>query len=114
MIISIMRVSPNSTHGLAAISYRWESARIFATGVVAPEKITELDWWDTVEHNGLTITAAPARHFSGRSVPKREPDPVVLVGDSGERDEYFFQRRWWLLGEFQGELVSGLAPLISR
>ena len=35
---------------------------------IPPERITELDWWDSVEIGGLTLTAAPARHFSGRTV----------------------------------------------
>jgi L-ascorbate metabolism protein UlaG (beta-lactamase superfamily) len=35
---------------------------------VPKEKITELDWWEKKElNNGLKFTAAPARHFSGRS-----------------------------------------------
>jgi L-ascorbate metabolism protein UlaG (beta-lactamase superfamily) len=34
-------------------------------------QITEVDWWDVVEVGPLTITATPARHFSGRS-------PVML------------------------------------
>lgn len=29
---------------------------------------TELDWWADVQVNGLTITATPARHFSGRGL----------------------------------------------
>lgn len=34
--------------------------------------ITELDWWDSVTlEGGLTITAAPARHFSGRWINDR-------------------------------------------
>ncbi|SDM08843.1 L-ascorbate metabolism protein UlaG, beta-lactamase superfamily [Catalinimonas alkaloidigena] len=33
---------------------------------VPHEKIAELDWWDTFQTEGLTLTAAPARHFSGR------------------------------------------------
>jgi L-ascorbate metabolism protein UlaG (beta-lactamase superfamily) len=35
---------------------------------VAPERITELDWWDTTSVRGLRIAAVPARHFSGRSL----------------------------------------------
>ncbi|MGB1700585.1 MAG: MBL fold metallo-hydrolase, partial [Nannocystaceae bacterium] len=35
---------------------------------VAPEKITEVDWWDVVEIEGVKITATPARHASGRQV----------------------------------------------
>jgi L-ascorbate metabolism protein UlaG (beta-lactamase superfamily) len=33
---------------------------------VEPGAVIELDWWDDVEIAGLTITATPARHFSGR------------------------------------------------
>ncbi|WP_373056726.1 MBL fold metallo-hydrolase [Zunongwangia sp. H14] len=34
---------------------------------IAPEKITELNWWEHHQVNPqLKITAAPARHFSGR------------------------------------------------
>ena len=36
---------------------------------VPSEKIKELDWWDAFQHKGLTITATPARHFSGRLSP---------------------------------------------
>ena len=30
------------------------------------ERITELDWWESVEVSGVVLTATPARHFSGR------------------------------------------------
>ncbi|PKL33874.1 MAG: hydrolase [Spirochaetae bacterium HGW-Spirochaetae-10] len=33
---------------------------------ISPDRITELDWWQNVEHNGLHITLTPAQHFSGR------------------------------------------------
>lgn len=34
---------------------------------VAPDKITEFDWWEQVAvDSNMTLTAAPARHFSGR------------------------------------------------
>ena len=36
------------------------------------ESITELDWWQTIElGGGYKVTAAPARHFSGRWVNDR-------------------------------------------
>ncbi len=35
---------------------------------VEPERILELDWWETLDIAGLTITATPARHASGRQV----------------------------------------------
>jgi L-ascorbate metabolism protein UlaG (beta-lactamase superfamily) len=34
---------------------------------VSPTLVTELDWWQTISvGNGIEITAAPTRHFSGR------------------------------------------------
>src|SRR4029078_9296332 len=33
---------------------------------IAPERIVELDWWEDVTLGGVTFTATPARHFSGR------------------------------------------------
>ncbi len=33
---------------------------------VRPEDVAELDWWEATEVAGLTVTATPARHFSGR------------------------------------------------
>jgi N-acyl-phosphatidylethanolamine-hydrolysing phospholipase D len=30
-----------------------------------------LDWWDTAEVDGMTITATPARHFSARGITDR-------------------------------------------
>ena len=39
---------------------------------VAPARITELDWWESTElPGGLTVTAAPAQHFSGRGLNDR-------------------------------------------
>ena len=39
---------------------------------VAPERVTELDWWDEAEVGGVRLVATPARHFSGRSVDDRD------------------------------------------
>jgi L-ascorbate metabolism protein UlaG (beta-lactamase superfamily) len=38
---------------------------------IEPDSITELDWWDEVEFQGLSLVSAPARHFSGRSIHDR-------------------------------------------
>ncbi|WP_242920835.1 MBL fold metallo-hydrolase [Pontibacter liquoris] len=38
---------------------------------VAPDKITELDWWDAAAVTPeVTVTATPARHFSGRGLAR--------------------------------------------
>ena len=35
---------------------------------VAERDVTELDWWDTTRVGDVTLTATPARHFSGRGI----------------------------------------------
>jgi L-ascorbate metabolism protein UlaG (beta-lactamase superfamily) len=68
---------------------------------VPAARITELDWWESVEPSpGLTITAAPSQHFSGRtpggrnltlwsSLVVRGPRHAVFFsGDTGLTPEY--------------------------
>lgn len=47
---------------------------------VAPELITEVDWWDEVEVGALTITATPARHFSGRLPTDESRNSTLWTG----------------------------------
>jgi L-ascorbate metabolism protein UlaG (beta-lactamase superfamily) len=39
---------------------------------IAPEQITECDWWESQQIGGVTFTCAPARHASGRSLLDRD------------------------------------------
>ena len=68
---------------------------------VPPERITELDWWESAQlPNGVQLTAAPSQHFSGRgmldrnrtlwsSFAMRGPDHAVFFsGDTGLTDDY--------------------------
>ncbi|WP_064092943.1 MBL fold metallo-hydrolase [Rossellomorea aquimaris] len=62
---------------------------------IDPENISELDWWDEIEFEGLTLASTPARHFSGRSlhdrnstlwcswVIKGKDSNIFFSGDSG-------------------------------
>lgn len=38
---------------------------------IAKEKITELNWWDETEFQGLTVALTPSKHFSGRGLFNR-------------------------------------------
>lgn len=38
---------------------------------IEKEKITELNWWDETEFEGLDIALTPAKHFSGRGIFNR-------------------------------------------
>lgn len=76
-------------------------AHLQAWGVAA-ERITELDWWEShrVPGAGLTITAAPSQHFSGRGLKDRnatlwssmvvrsDRHSVFFSGDTGLTTEY--------------------------
>jgi L-ascorbate metabolism protein UlaG (beta-lactamase superfamily) len=67
---------------------------------VPPEKITELDWWESASiTNDIEFTATPARHFSGRSfvrgktlwsafVLKIHGFQLFLGGDSGYEEHF--------------------------
>ncbi|MBL0938963.1 MAG: MBL fold metallo-hydrolase [Gemmatimonadaceae bacterium] len=39
---------------------------------IAPERITELDWWESQSVGRVTFTATPARHASGRTLLDRD------------------------------------------
>jgi L-ascorbate metabolism protein UlaG (beta-lactamase superfamily) len=73
---------------------------------IAPERITELDWWESHRVRSrdrkaeLTVTAAPSQHFSGRGLRDRNATlwssmvlrskrhAVFFSGDTGLTSEY--------------------------
>src|SRR6202008_3720472 len=69
---------------------------------VPPERIVELDWWESFSLPGaeLTVTAAPSQHFSGRTIKTRNTTlwsslvlrsprhAVFFSGDTGLTTEY--------------------------
>jgi L-ascorbate metabolism protein UlaG (beta-lactamase superfamily) len=69
---------------------------------IGSERITELDWWEThrVPGTGLSVTAAPSQHFSGRGLKDRnatlwssmvvrsDRHAVFFSGDTGLTTEY--------------------------
>ena len=62
---------------------------------IQKERITELDWWESIKWDGITFTATPAQHFSGRGlfaqnktlwagwVLQKGTKKVFFSGDSG-------------------------------
>lgn len=66
---------------------------------IPKEKIKEFSWWDTHSENGITITATPARHFSGRLLSQNntfwaswviemDGDRIYFGGDTGIFDRF--------------------------
>ncbi len=47
---------------------------------VPPERIVERDWWGEVTVRDLTLTATPARHFSGRSLVMANQNQTLWCG----------------------------------
>jgi excisionase family DNA binding protein len=64
---------------------------------VAAERITELDWTENAVVGELTLTAVPARHFSGRSLSNRfETLWSSFVLQGAEHKVYFgADSGWW-------------------
>ncbi|MGH8707061.1 MAG: MBL fold metallo-hydrolase [Burkholderiales bacterium] len=69
---------------------------------VAPGRITELDWWEShrVPGTGLSITAAPAQHFSGRGLKDRNATLWSALVFRGERHAVFFSGDTGLTAEY--------------
>lgn len=78
---------------------------------VAPERITELDWWDShrVPGTGLTIQAAPAQHFSGRTFGSRNATLWSSLVVRGDRHCVFFSGDTGLTSEYES-IRSRLGP----
>ena len=57
---------------------------------VAPERVTELDWWEETKIGNHTITSAPARHFSGRGLRDRDATQWASFGIKGPHTNVYF------------------------
>ena len=57
---------------------------------VPAERITELDWWETTTVKGVTITASPAQHFSGRGIKDRNTTLWSSFHLRGPKHSFFY------------------------
>lgn len=53
-------------------------------------KITELDWWESVNYDHLQFVAAPARHFSGRGLNDRNKTQWASWIIAGKKEKVYF------------------------
>jgi len=69
---------------------------------IPPERITELDWWEshTVPGTGLSVTAAPSQHFSGRGLRDRNATLWSSMVMRGPRHAVFFSGDTGLTTEY--------------
>ena len=78
---------------------------------IAPERIHELDWWEShrVAGTGLTVTAAPSQHFSGRGLKTRNSTLWSSIVVRGPRHAVFFSGDTGLTGEYK-TIAERLGP----
>ncbi len=69
---------------------------------VRPERIVELDWWEShlLPGGGLRVTAAPAQHFSGRGLADRNATLWSSLVIESARHRVFFSGDTGLTGEY--------------
>ena len=69
---------------------------------IAPERITELDWWEShrVPGTDLVVTAAPSQHFSGRRLNQRNDTLWSSIVLTGTRHKVFFSGDTGLTAEY--------------
>ncbi len=85
-------------------------AHLEAWGIAA-ERIVELDWWEahTLPGTGLSVTAAPSQHFSGRGLKDRNATLWSSMVIRGPRHAVFFSGDTGLTTEYQS-IKSKLGP----
>jgi L-ascorbate metabolism protein UlaG (beta-lactamase superfamily) len=57
---------------------------------IAEDKITEMDWWDEADIDGIRIATTPAQHFSGRGLTDRNKTLWASWVITGQRANIFF------------------------
>jgi L-ascorbate metabolism protein UlaG (beta-lactamase superfamily) len=69
---------------------------------VAPQRITELDWWEshTLPGSDLTVTATPSQHFSGRGLKDRNATLWSSLAIRSARHRVFFSGDTGLTSEY--------------
>jgi L-ascorbate metabolism protein UlaG (beta-lactamase superfamily) len=86
--------------GVGARLERWD---------IPPKRITELDWWETTDVKGVTITAGPAQHFSGRGIKDRNTTLWSSFHLRGPTHSFFFGADTGLTSEYT-DIARRLGP----
>lgn len=76
---------------------------------IPASRITELDWWETAQLKGVTVTAAPSQHFSGRAIKDRNSTLWSSFHLRGPRHSFFYGADTGLTPEYL-EIAKKLGP----
>jgi L-ascorbate metabolism protein UlaG (beta-lactamase superfamily) len=78
---------------------------------VEPQRITELDWWESYDVPGsdVRVTAAPSQHFSGRTFKTRNATLWSSFAIRSERHAVFFSGDTGLTTQFE-DIRNRLGP----
>ena len=83
---SILELKDKTDHFFTALGV---GSHLKKWGIEA-DRITELDWWEYADFKGLTFTAAPARHFSGRGITDRNKTQWASWAIKGHNQNIYF------------------------
>jgi L-ascorbate metabolism protein UlaG (beta-lactamase superfamily) len=76
---------------------------------VPSKRITELDWWEQAEVRGVTVTAGPAQHFSGRGIRDRNTTLWSSYHLRGPKHSLFYGADTGLTSEY-ADVARRLGP----
>jgi L-ascorbate metabolism protein UlaG (beta-lactamase superfamily) len=78
---------------------------------IAPQRITELDWWESVQipNTEIEVTAAPSQHFSGRGLKDRNATLWSSLVVRGPKHRVFFSGDTGLTPQYQ-DIRERLGP----
>jgi len=82
---SIKMLIPKTRHFIAPLAV----GKLLEEWGVSHKKITELDWWQKNSIDGLTITAAPAKHTSERGIFDKNETLWVSYGIQGKKHNLY-------------------------
>ncbi|MCJ8314656.1 MAG: MBL fold metallo-hydrolase [Saccharospirillaceae bacterium] len=73
------------------------------------DKISQLDWWESVEVNGVSLTATPSQHFSGRALSDGNKTLWSSWAVKGKQGSFFFSGDSGYFDKFK-EIGDRLGP----
>jgi len=82
---SIKALIPKARHFIVPLAV----GEVLEEWGVSHKKIFELDWWQTKSIDGLTITAAPAKHTSERGIFDKNKTLWVSYGIQGQKHNLY-------------------------